>query len=267
MKSKLSYLLASLIVAPFVIYGQSVSETTPSSIHPMPASPVPGQTPAAKPLKVFDLDFPGGPPQELVKAIERALGASLNVIVSKQDADVELPALKLKRVTVPELFEALRILGRDMSATRERMVYEFVSSGPPKHETIWIFHCVRRTTPPTPEKTDNKICRFYNLKTILDAGAIKMEDLKTAVETGWTGLGVQSMPKLVFHRETGLLIAVGAPEHLMLIDDMIRQLSEGPGFYPGRFSAPRPQPGIMPNPGSVPGVVPGSTPGRVIPSR
>ena len=55
----------------------------------------------------FDLDFPGGSPRDLVSAIEKTTGKPLNVIISKEDETVEIPELKFKGITVPDLFRSL----------------------------------------------------------------------------------------------------------------------------------------------------------------
>ena len=56
----------------------------------------------------FDLDFPGGTPRDLIAAIQKAWGKPLNAIVPEEFADTTLPALKMRKVTIPQLFEALQ---------------------------------------------------------------------------------------------------------------------------------------------------------------
>src|ERR1044071_3265716 len=55
----------------------------------------------------FSLDFHGGTPAELVKAIEKATSKPLNAIIPDDSADVRLPALKMNDVNVSQLFNAL----------------------------------------------------------------------------------------------------------------------------------------------------------------
>ncbi len=66
------------------------------------ANPEQNQPPA---LTKFNLDFPGGKPAELVKAIEKAMGKPLNTIISDEDANVQLPPLKMNHVDVAQLFK------------------------------------------------------------------------------------------------------------------------------------------------------------------
>jgi hypothetical protein len=85
------------------------------------------------------------------------------------------------------------------------------------------------------------ICRFYQLSPYLDEG-YKVEDITTAIETGWKMLGETNLPKLSYHKDTKLLIAVGEPNQLALIDDALRQLKK-----PESKSASIPKPPSSPN--------------------
>src|SRR5690242_12519574 len=83
-----------------------IPERPANPTRPSPAPGNPGQS--AKPgLTRFDLDFPGGTPADLVKAIEHAEGRPLNAIIPEDGAKVAIPPLKMSGVTAPELFEAL----------------------------------------------------------------------------------------------------------------------------------------------------------------
>src|SRR5690242_14620396 len=59
-------------------------------------------------LTRFDLDFAGGTPNDLVRAIEKATGKPLNIVIPTGAADVPLPPLKMRGITVAELFKALQ---------------------------------------------------------------------------------------------------------------------------------------------------------------
>jgi len=266
---KYRYLIpvASLIAVSYLVNAQPVGESTTPTIIPAPKvqiSPQSGgyltvaqmeQGVANKPLPTIDLDFPGGMPGDLTKAIEKASGTSLNVIIPKQDADVQLPAFKLKHVTVPEVFDALRIVGRTHNTEQERVTYEFMSSGKNKEEAIWVFVCNRQKFPPTkPENTGVPFCRFYNLKTILSTGEYTFENIKSVLETAWTGLGIKPMPKLVFNKETALLIAIGSEHPLLLIDEVVKQLSQNVGFSTVPIRTLRQPPILQPTPVQPPPV-------------
>jgi hypothetical protein len=83
------------------------------------------------------------------------------------------------------------------------------------------------------------VCRFYSLAPYLDD--LKVEDITTAIETGWKMLGETSTPDLKFHKDTQLLIAVGPVDKLMLIEDMLERLRI-PSNKPNNGLVPRPRP-------------------------
>ncbi|MHB8519985.1 MAG: hypothetical protein ACYDH9_04435 [Limisphaerales bacterium] len=179
-------------------------------------------------LPRFNLDFPGGTPGELVKAIEKASGKPVNVIIPPESADAQLPPLKMTGVTVPNLFETLTLATQRSGEYRSQrnaairqfaIADQFRTEGPQREESIWYF---KSGKPPAPIEAP-KDCRYYQLAPHLET--YKVEDITTAIETGWKMLGITSPPKLSFHKETKLLIAVGNPEDLKLIDDVLKQLA------------------------------------------
>jgi len=223
-------------------------------VPPRPASPAPSlgefssrpqllleragaPPPAELSLTRFNLDFPGGTPKELVAAIEKATARPLNAIVNDEFANLRLPALKMTNVTVPELFQAL-VLGSKGSATVGNNTYSteygFMtgSSAPPSNDTIWHFYAYKRPPPA-------KVCRFYSLALYLDRG-IGVDDITTAVETGWKMLGETSPPTISFHKDTKLLIAVGEPSKLETIDAVLKALGSQMGGG-GIIRPPKPE--------------------------
>ncbi len=201
-----------------------------------PSSPAAAQ---ASDLKRFDLDFPGGTPSDLAAAISKATGKHLNLIIPVERAATRIIPMKVVNVTVSELFTALQqasarqmpvVTGR--SGKSSSVQYQNVSlnflpvPGPITDETVWSF----QSTEPTAEdkavlaqlsETD-QVCQYFQLAPYLDDHTV--EDITTAVETGWKMLGVEPMPKLSFHQETKLLIAVGAAEHVQQILAVLQQL-------------------------------------------
>jgi hypothetical protein len=161
----------------------------------------------------FDFDFAGGSPRDLVSDIEKATGKPLNVIISKEDETVEISALKFKGITVPDLFRALAMASQSQQQVGGTF-YTFETQGQGEN-TIFILRS-RKPSPP------QKFCRFYQLADALQNYSI--DDITTAIQTGWKMLGVKSPPELKFHPETKLLIAVGQPEHLAIIDDVLNGL-------------------------------------------
>ena len=198
------------------------------------------------PLTRFNLDFPGGTPKELVAAIEKATGRPLNAIVPDEFADTKLPAVKMSSVNVSQLFSALSLASRKTETIQYpgygsyqtyQTAYGFKTEGRASDEAIWYFYTEKPTLPTPP----NKVCRFYSLNPYLDRGAT-VDDITTAIETGWKMLGEKSPPTISFHKDTKLLIAVGEPSKLETIDAVLKAL-EGPKpspFIPGMTPVARP---------------------------
>src|SRR5579859_7978887 len=97
----------------------------------------------------FNLDFPGGTPGDLVKAIESATGKPLNAIIPTEDADTQLPPVKMNDVMAPQLFSALQsasvktvsVQSWGNSYQQTQTGYGFRTSDNPVTDTsIWYFY-------------------------------------------------------------------------------------------------------------------------------
>ncbi len=194
-------------------------------------------------LTKFNLDFPGGTPAELVKAIEKATGKPLNAIIPTEDADIQLPPLKMNDVVTPQLFAALEAashktvavqtsafaVGFGNSYSQVETDYGFKSSDNPITDTsIWYFYAGKPTLPPV--VSTEKIVRFYSLDPYLNRG-FTVDDITTAIQTGWKMAGLTYPPELNYHKETKLLIAFGKPDELKTIDDVLKTLPNGNSTY------------------------------------
>jgi hypothetical protein len=186
------------------------------------------------------------------------MGRPLNAIVPDEYANVRLPALEMKNVNVPQLFNALAAASRkseplpssspafvpgylpglSQSATTS---YGFrTESGVAiTDDSIWCFYVEKPVL--APPSSPAKVCRFYSLAPYLERGAT-VDDITTAIETGWKMLGDTSPPAIRFHKDTKLLIAVGEPGKLEIIDAVLKAL-EG--------SKPKPKP-LVPAPAAKP---------------
>jgi hypothetical protein len=187
-------------------------------------------------LPRFDLDFPGGRPRDMVEAIEKATGKTLNAIIPDDCSNVGIPGISVKNVTVAQLFEAVTLaskntrryttgsyggLGRGESWSVMTLTYGFRTEGTPNENSIWYFYQDKVPDSPSPAA----VCRFYQLSPYLEAG-YKVEDITTAIETAWKMLGIAPQPDMKYHKDTKLLIAVGEPDKLQIIDDALKQLSK-----------------------------------------
>lgn len=234
------------------------------------------ETEAAK-LTRFNLNFPGGNPQQLVAAIEKATGRPLNVVIPDEYADEKIPALRMTQVTVPDLFRAMEqaslktIPFRTASYGSGQYSYQqlntsisFQTSGAITNDSIWYFR--GRQQPPDlsfleAKPTAVKINRFYALTPYLEQG-LKVDDITTAIQTGWKMLGEKETPSISFHKETKLLIAVGEPGKLETIDAVLNALRPGmvatpppPGSFQERIQniiRPANPPAAPPTPAKAP---------------
>ncbi len=185
---------------------------------------------AGSALTRFDLDFPGGTPEQLVRAIEKASGKPVNAVIPTVHADVQLPPLKMKGVTVPQLFEALVNSSRktinfqpQRSGSYQQSVtsFGFRSDEARTEDSIWYFYYDK---PPDLPKA-LVLCQFYQLTPYLET--YKVEDITTAIQTGWKMLGETNPPTITYHKDTKLLIAVGEAEKLRLIEQVLMALPRG----------------------------------------
>ena len=220
--------------------------TPPAAPQPQPAEPgsyglVARETPKPPELTKFSLDFPGGTPRELVAAIQKAIGNPLNAIIPEEHTQVKLPPLKMSNVDVQQLFEALGAA----SIKREAYVtgtyygppggpgqqwqigqfgYGFRTQGRATDDSIWNFYVEK---PPGPPLSPPKTCRFYPLAPYLERG-FTVDDITTAIQTGWKMLGDKDTPTINYHQDTKLLIAVSEPSKLETIDAVLKALQPGP---------------------------------------
>jgi hypothetical protein len=188
--------------------------------------------PANQPaLTKFNLDFPGGTPAQLVKVIEKATGKPLNALIPTEDADVQMPPLKMNDVIVPQLFAALEAASRKQfsifnpnfnSYSEYTGNYGFKTADSPVTDTsIWYFFVNKPSSPPS--ASIQKVCRFYSLDHYLNSG-FTVDDITTAIQTGWKMAGITSPPELNYHKETKLLIAFGEPYELETIQTVLGTL-------------------------------------------
>lgn len=202
--------------------------------------------PTTNSLPRFDLNFPGGMPQELVTAVEKASDKSLNTIIPDDCRDLKIPAFSVKNVTVAQLFQALEQVSKKddrfiVLDPRERSMggvgsdvyphisqYGFKTEGQPDENSIWYFYWNRGGTngPHAPwQILASTVCRFYQLEPYLDSG-YRADDITTAVETAWKMLGVTNPPAISYHKDTKVLIVVGKQDEVNLVADVLKQLPE-----------------------------------------
>jgi hypothetical protein len=233
--------LGLLIVSLTPVLGQP--RPTPPTMMPISQLPPPAGMPRLQArldanadtptLTKFNLDFPGGTPAQLIKAIEKAMGKPLNVIIPEEDADVQLPPLKMSNVDVAQLFQALGAASQKVVSVFNQQFGSYsqqqtgcgfeMASGRLADDSVWYFHDQKPSRPPV--ISTQKICQFYSLSPYLDRG-FTVDDITTAIQTGWKMAGVTSPPELNYHKETRLLIAFGELNELQTIQQVLQTLPQ-----------------------------------------
>ncbi|HTR40798.1 MAG TPA: hypothetical protein VMH87_04220 [Pseudomonadales bacterium] len=186
-------------------------------------------------LTAFNLDFPGGAPADLVTSIEKATGKPLNVIIPTEDANAQLPPLKMNDINTVKLFAALETASYRQDAVKTgfggsyseyQLGYGFkTTDNPITDSSIWYFHADKPSLPPVVSTAP--VCQFYQLQNYLNYG-FTVDDITTAIQTGWKMAGISPAPELNYHKETHLLIAFGKPDDLAVVKNVLEAL---PGLY------------------------------------
>jgi hypothetical protein len=101
--------------------------------------------------------------------------------------------------------------------------YGFKTEGRATDDSIWYFFQTKPMLPPGAEQPQERTARFYLLTPYLERG-LTVDDITTAIQTGWKMLGEKETPTISFHKETKLLIAVGNADKLDTIDAALRAL-------------------------------------------
>jgi hypothetical protein len=244
----LNYLILCLTAFAFTqTFGQPVAAPlgSPDAIA-RPAAPAEAQK-----LTRFDLDFQGGTPAQLIAAIKKAMGKPVNAIIPEEHAEFKLPPLKMNNVDVWELFQALELTSQKTEAyvtstmyyggpqqnyQQMRTSYGFRTQGSHSDDSIWYFYVEKPPMPPLVSAGVLRVCRFYALTSYLERG-LSVDDITTAIQTGWKMLGETETPTINYHKDTKLLIAVGEPKKLETIDAVLKALDPAPESFSAKIKA------------------------------
>lgn len=212
---------------------------TPNRLPPQVA-----QTPGADPGPIVTVSFPGGTVKDYVKAVQAAAAeTSVNVLVPAEAAEVPLPPISLKGVTVKTALEALayayptgigvehsfavRSFGESSdSATAFAILYsrsrqpqttlpagpQFAPHyGPHAPAQIQVFSLTEFIDPPALARAED--------------AAMPVEVLLTAVEAA-LALGGDEAPEaeVRFHKESGILIVRGTSQQIDLVRSLLGEL-------------------------------------------
>jgi hypothetical protein len=154
------------------------------------------------------------------------------VIIPDDAVSFQLPPLKLSDITFGQLSDTLRegSLKQESLPTYNQWggptgyltiqtgYYFKTTDDRPNDNSVWFFHILK-----APNQSAPKSCKFYSLAPYLDRG-FTVDDITTAIQTGWKMAGDSATPELNYHKETKLLIAYGEADQLKTIDDVLKTL-------------------------------------------
>lgn len=185
---------------------------------------------APQPVR-FDIEFAGGSPAEFAKALSNAADERVNLLIPDGVEDLRIPKIKLSQVTVQDVLNGLTAIGSAFRGTAgAEWAYQFHPSngavgqnGPRPVQSVWVLSAVRNQ----PASKPNPSLKVFSLARFLgkpEQGMHSVEDIITAVQTGWKMQKISPLPELTYHPETKLLMAYGQEAHLTLITDVLKQL-------------------------------------------
>jgi hypothetical protein len=170
----------------------------------------------------------------LVKEISKAQGAPVNAVIADRFEDTRIPKLDLVNVTISEVFDSLeRVSQRTVllpvgmnNYQQGQFGYGFRAVPPISTNSVWVFYS-RSPEDESLRPIPTQGLKVFSLARYLgkpEQGLHSVEDIITAVQTGWKMQKISPLPELTYHPETKLLMAYGQEAHLTLIADVLKQL-------------------------------------------
>ncbi|MHC5036184.1 MAG: hypothetical protein ACYTHM_02620 [Planctomycetota bacterium] len=165
--------------------------------------------------RILDIDFPGGTLAKLLDLIETTIRSKANVIISEQAKSAIVPPFHLRSVTAHEIFTAISKihLGNTVGLQASR-----------RGNILAVTSTQAKLDP----RLQKRKVQLYDVRDLLNPrGPLKVEDIVTAIETGWKMEFKVPSGELKFHQESKLLIAAGSPDELRVIENVLQELRKG----------------------------------------
>ncbi len=181
------------------------------------ASAAPGQ--AVSGDNLIDLRFGGGTAAQYIAAIREAAG-DLNILVAPEAADVQMPPVSLKRVSVAA---AIRLLEDKSNETPDRRVWLIVTELPlyaqGEQQTYQVSAQIRSHRKRIPD------AYVWTVSNLL-GNDLSSKAVLSAVEMALDVVNSKTAPDVRFHEDTGLLIATGDVSQMETIDGVLSRLND-----------------------------------------
>ncbi len=180
------------------------------------------QRPEKPALPVIDLSFPGGTVLDYVAAVRKA-NPEANIVTDPEAALIPMPAVALRRVTVPAALAVLRNRSVNDGRTVVELSVEEVPVFSPEERPTYQVQA--RTSGAGRAPPPNRSTKVWTVSSLL-VGDLTSRKLLSAVETAVEVVGSDPRPDVRFHEDTGLVIARGSPDQIAAIAEVIDQLTE-----------------------------------------
>lgn len=165
----------------------------------------------------FDLQFPGGSPDALVKLLREASGQPVNAMVPLAAKDVDLPPLNYRNVTVEEVLGPLRA-SENVPFERDGQVFVESEGFEWKLDRgIWVM----RVFAPS-KQLDVFLVEPVNIRRLLEHYTI--DDVTTAIDSAWKLQNAPAENQLLFHPETSLLLLRGRRDDIITARSVLQSL-------------------------------------------
>ncbi len=209
-------LLAVLLLGAFTQTRAAESSPPGQAEHAAAAQ----QHPAAPEEQTFSLDFPGGSIADLLQAIEKVTGQAPNVIVSKNEANVSIPAFKVGGITFSTLARALTAAGAGVWMQNS--------------SNSWAVLTANRS----PQSPENRSVSVYSIASLLKTHTVT--DIVAAIQLALEMAPSTDAPKAVirYHKETSLLLLSGTQEQIGLATRVLNALGSQDSAPSGQRAVP-----------------------------
>lgn len=203
-----------------------------------PANPLtsrggPGQPESREFGPTLSVAFPGGTVEDYIGALQKAAGDQpVNVVIPSVAKQVKVPEISLRNVTVYTALSAVRSAFEENSEHR----FEVRPIGQPSDASFSLqYQRVNRNNPSNPLGVDEskiKHLEVYSVRDMIEPAAeggsaqarVAYEDVLAAVETAMQLLEQEQMPKMMFHKQTGLLMVAGTLEQNAVVREVLSRI-------------------------------------------
>lgn len=187
-----------------------------------PSTPAQDQGPAQG--LVISIDFDGGSLADLIAEI-RAAGPNINILIPPDAAEVRVPSLSLKEVTVATALRAIS----DVASNQTVNVATSVQQSGPGQPVFAMRVDLDRSSP----RPTSQYVAVYSIKALTEAMPgdpetvrinLSAETILTAIDTGLDVGETGGEPEIRYHEESGLVFVRANTLQHGLIRDVIQNM-------------------------------------------